>query len=542
MSTQIIEVPLSRIEPSPTNPRKYFNQQKLEELADSIYAVGIIQAVTLRKHPTKKDYYELVCGERRYRASKLASRETIPAQVKELSDEQVQELQFIENIEREDVHPMDEAVTFSAMLSNKAHPWTLEDIAAKINKPVSFVVQRLQLMKLIPALQKHFWDGKFLIGHAILFARLTEADQKECMKNYSIFRNGEYQSVKKVESFIEENILRKLSAAPFKKDDTTLVPEAGACSSCPKRSGCNLALFADIKADDRCFDAACFEKKKATWLVREVEKVLVEKPEVLLLHYGYGDAKVPAAVAKLAEKYKVHIMNYATSEVQNYSGIGYTKHRALWVSGDKACKYEYVYRKTAVGSAKKSAQASVPAVQVEKIEERLERGKELDFEKEQKQITDLLRKKLEEQPVLTNPLNAEASTLFLNFFLFDKLKWSSELPELLNLQNEDEQDDEDPTVLFTRLKNLPHIHAVSLLVENLMMDYGNRYTKSSASSIIRLLARELGIDVDAIEAAQAAIRDKREANAQKRIHALKVEAGEGLKKKAGKAKTEKQRA
>ena len=275
MQTTIVQVDLEKIYSSPTQPRKYFNQARLNELAESIKIHEIIQAILLRENPKGSGKYETVFGERRVRASRLAERKTIPANIRDLSDDEVQELQFIENLEREDLHAMDEAVTFKAMRENKIRPWQIEDIAAKINKPISYVVQRLQLNKLIPALQKDFWDEKFYIGHAMAFARLTDADQKNCIKKY-------YGTVKEVEEYIDKNVIQQISSAPFKMNDDTLVVKCGAgpCTTCLKRSGANTLLFPDIKQEDRCFDRNCFAEKKEAWLIREVKDILETTPEV----------------------------------------------------------------------------------------------------------------------------------------------------------------------------------------------------------------------------------------------------------------------
>src|SRR5262245_1441988 len=131
MSTETFlpAVNLNQIEPSPTNPRKHFDKDKLAELADSIRQHGVIQAVVLRKHPDPKKFYELVAGERRWRAARIAKLEAIPAIVRELTDKDVVEIQSIENLQRDDIHPLDEAVGYWKLV--KSFGYTSDVIAKK---------------------------------------------------------------------------------------------------------------------------------------------------------------------------------------------------------------------------------------------------------------------------------------------------------------------------------------------------------------------------------------------------------------------------
>ncbi len=515
--------------PSPTNPRKYFNEQKLKELSLSISKVGIIQPITLREQPGKPGRYEIVCGERRYRAALLIKEAEVPAEIKKLTDDEVQELQFIENIEREDVHAMDEAVTFKAMQDNKKRPWSLEDIAGKINKPVSYVVQRLQLNHLVPALQKHFWDEKFLVGHAIMFSRLTKEDQTECSKSNALIRGGEYQGIKQTQEYIERNIMRQLSAAPFKRDDATLVPAAGPCSTCSKRSGCNKLLFNDIKEDDRCFDKKCFEQKKEAWLTAEVDKVLSTKPEILLIHYGYQSTKVPGAISKLATGYKVHILDYSKDEVSQHKADNkYIAFKALYVSGPNAGMYKTVYRKMAgkAAAAAKAASgekitAADVAAQIESVKERCARGAELDYQKVQEAIIDELNK-YPDNELLHRDFPEEIRSVFISFFMYRKLTYCND--EILKKTGLIENDEEDfhktPQVLMQRLQNITQVQQDTLLMHAMIDAFKASKNYGPDTLIMRELANFVGVDVEGIANAQDAIKIKRETNAQKRISEL----------------------
>ena len=130
------DIPLNRIQESKTNPRRSFEETKLVELADNIRQHGVLQPVLVRPLPGGEDgFFELVAGARRYRASKLAGRETIPATVRELTDTQCLELQLIENLQRAGVHELDEARGYAALMQLQPDTYTVEILAEKSGAP-----------------------------------------------------------------------------------------------------------------------------------------------------------------------------------------------------------------------------------------------------------------------------------------------------------------------------------------------------------------------------------------------------------------------
>jgi ParB/RepB/Spo0J family partition protein len=167
---------IGMVVPSATNPRKHFDPKKLAELTDSVKTNGILQPILVRPGGGTKAF-EIVAGERRYRAAKAAGLETVPAVIRQLTDEAVIECQVVENGQREDVHPMEEASGYHALMRITKHDvgW----IAGRVGKSEKYVYDRMKLLELIKEAQKLFWDGKFSAGHAIILARLTPAQQKE---------------------------------------------------------------------------------------------------------------------------------------------------------------------------------------------------------------------------------------------------------------------------------------------------------------------------------------------------------------------------
>ena len=179
MTTNFQQVALTDITPSTTNPRKHFDEQKLAELIDSVKVNGIVQPILLRP---KYGGYELVAGERRYRAAKAAGLETIPAVIRELTDEAVAELQMIENGQREDIHPLEEAAGYHNLLlfGKRNAGW----IAGRIGKSEKYVYDRMKLLDLTPQAQGLFLGGEIDAGHAIQLARLTPAQQKQTIEDH----------------------------------------------------------------------------------------------------------------------------------------------------------------------------------------------------------------------------------------------------------------------------------------------------------------------------------------------------------------------
>src|ERR1700722_20299133 len=183
------EIPLVRICESKTNPRRQFDEAKLAELAANIHMHGVLQPILVRPLPGgEPDAFELVAGARRYRASKLAERETIPASIRELTDAECLELQLIENLQRADVHELDEARGYAALMQLQPGSYTVETLAEKIGRSEKYVYARLRLTHLIKEVQQAFYNGKFSVAHAFEMARLEPDDQKralqECFPNH----------------------------------------------------------------------------------------------------------------------------------------------------------------------------------------------------------------------------------------------------------------------------------------------------------------------------------------------------------------------
>lgn len=170
-------VPIGSLHESAKNPRRHFDGLALNELAESIRKAGVLTPLLVR--PNKKGF-EIAAGHRRHRAAKMAGELTVPCIIREMPDQLFLEILTIENLQREDVHPLDEAQGYEALMAAPYH-MKVETIAQKVGKSEKYIYDRVKLLALIPALQTVFWDGGMESGHAILLARLTPAEQATVM-------------------------------------------------------------------------------------------------------------------------------------------------------------------------------------------------------------------------------------------------------------------------------------------------------------------------------------------------------------------------
>lgn len=280
------QVALDTLEESPTNPRKRYDPAKFAQLVASVMSRGVVQPGIARPHPKPhgKIVWQVVVGSRRYRASKECGRPTIPMIIRDLDDNAVEEIQIIENDDREDVHPLEQADGYARLM--KRPGYTAEIVAQKIGggHNADYVTKRIQLNRLIEELKTDFFDDKINIGHALLLSRLPEEKQSQCRQHHLYERGRQIQtptgwkegplsaiSVARLDAEIKAHIFLDLGAAPWKKDDDKLLPKAGACVTCVKRTGANGALFDELKKGDNCLDDKCFAAKASAHLI-QIEK------------------------------------------------------------------------------------------------------------------------------------------------------------------------------------------------------------------------------------------------------------------------------
>ena len=173
-TTGSLSLPISQVETCSSQPRKLFDEAALAELADSIREHGIIQPLTVRK--LSSGYYQIIAGERRWRAARLAGLAEVPAIVIEADDRKAAELAMIENLQREDLNPMEEAAGFQSLIEN--YHMTQEEAAQRVGKSRSAVANALRLLGLTPTVRRLVEDGQLSAGHARALLPLSSAAQE----------------------------------------------------------------------------------------------------------------------------------------------------------------------------------------------------------------------------------------------------------------------------------------------------------------------------------------------------------------------------
>lgn len=201
-SSQISEIPLSSIEANPNQPRKTFDNEALEELAASIKELGVVQPVTLREIADGK--YQIISGERRCRASRMAGLTAIPAYIRTVDDETLMEMALVENIQREDLNAIEIALSYQRLIDD--YKFTQEKLGEKVGKKRATVTNYLRLLKLPAEVQLGLKAGKIEMGHARALVSVQEPSEMIRIYEETV-RNG--YSVRKL-----EEIVKKLSEKP----------------------------------------------------------------------------------------------------------------------------------------------------------------------------------------------------------------------------------------------------------------------------------------------------------------------------------------
>ena len=194
---QIVEINLSELRANPYQPRKNFDEEALNELASSIKEHGVFQPIIVKKSIKG---YEIIAGERRFRASKLAGLETMPAIVKDFSDEEMMQIALLENLQREDLNPIEEAKAYKSIIESMNI--TQDELAKKVGKSRSHVTNILGLLKLPASVQDMVLYNKLSMGHARVLSKLDDPKIVEDLAQRVI---TEDLSVRKLESLVYDN-------------------------------------------------------------------------------------------------------------------------------------------------------------------------------------------------------------------------------------------------------------------------------------------------------------------------------------------------
>lgn len=252
----IKEVNIGELQSSPFNPRRLL--PNIEELSGSIKTKGIVEPILVRPID---GHMEIVDGHRRVAAA-AGVLGRIPCLVRQMTDDEAREVQLVKALQREGLHPYDEAVSMVKLLGASGGDY--EAVAAKVGKTENYVRRRIKLVELIPSVSKLFMDGKLGQETAFIIARLNIKDQAACVAQLKKMNNYGVSEA----SWFVKNLYRELKRAPWKPDDADLYPAAGACAMCPKQTGAQPGLFADVESGTTCIDRECFEEKMKRFIAR----------------------------------------------------------------------------------------------------------------------------------------------------------------------------------------------------------------------------------------------------------------------------------
>jgi ParB/RepB/Spo0J family partition protein len=277
--------PIDKLHASPTNPREAIGD--VSELATSIARMGVLQPILIRPARVPGEY-ELISGHRRLVAAAEAGLEQVPCRLCEVNDEQVAEIQIVENLQRKDLSPMEEARGYERLQSEFGH--SAEQIAGRVGKSRAYVYAKLKLLALHQAGREALAARQITESIALLVARIPGEDlqakavDRLTEQTYQRDAESESMSFRDAQRVLRQSFTTDLRKAIWKLDDERLVADVGSCQACPTRSGNNRELYADVEDERMCMNPTCYSIKREAQLARllaQAEKKGKVVPETL---------------------------------------------------------------------------------------------------------------------------------------------------------------------------------------------------------------------------------------------------------------------
>ena len=214
---KVERIPLSRIRPCPFQPRKSFSDESLRELADSIREQGVLQPLIVRP---QGDHFELIAGERRWRAAQLLAMAEVPALVREADDRKVLELALIENLQRENLNPIEEGLGYSQLIEQ--FRLTQEEVAVRVGKSRAAVANSLRLLKLPPPVLQNVRSGMLSVSHAKVLLGLPKSEDQASASEQVLKDN---LNVRQTEAMVAGLLAQTAASAPGKPKQAPLMPD-----------------------------------------------------------------------------------------------------------------------------------------------------------------------------------------------------------------------------------------------------------------------------------------------------------------------------
>lgn len=295
----IVSVALADIQPSNYNPRKNFDEKSLAELADSIRQQGVLQAIGVR--PIAENRFEIVFGERRYKASQIAGLEEIPAVILDISDETAEEMAVTENLQRKDVTPIEEANAYQKLIESGRHD--VQSLAVQFGKNESYIRTRLKFVSLIPEIAQLLEQDELTISVATEICRYGEDIQHDIyekhLKEGVLYNSWRGMKASEVAKNIERSYTTDLKRYFFDKT---------VCLSCPHNTN-NMMLFCEEGSCGNCANRKCLEEMNASYLAEKAVQLMEQRPFALLCRdfYGCNEKVVEQLVASGFEVEKLSV-------------------------------------------------------------------------------------------------------------------------------------------------------------------------------------------------------------------------------------------
>ena len=270
------QIALDSIVPNDFNPRRNFSEQSLRELADNMTRIGLIHAVTLRPRSDGQEGYSLVCGERRFRAARLAGWETIRAKICPMSDAEAEDFAIAENLQREDITPFEQGQAFKRLIDTRRYD--VGTLALHFGRTRDFVLSRIRLLDLIPEVIELLNSEEINISQALELCRYEKEIQREVYDGY--FKMGldchwRHLRAKELRSRLAGMYFSQLNSYRFDKTE---------CTSCSSNKA-NQVLFADCGDCNVCQNRACMKRKNTEYLVAEAKRLLSECPGIRIGYF-----------------------------------------------------------------------------------------------------------------------------------------------------------------------------------------------------------------------------------------------------------------
>ena len=432
-------VALANIQPSGFNPRKSFDEASLYELAESIKQQGVLQPITVRPIDGT-DRYEIVFGERRYRASVIAGSEEIPAIVSELSDETAEEMAITENLQRKDVTPIEEAAAYQKLIESGRH--TVQTLAVLFGKNENYIRTRLKFTALISEIANLLETDELSISVAAEICRYGEDIQREVYEKH-LQDEGTYNSWRGLKAAdvakrIEQNFTTDLKYYHFDKTE---------CATCAHNTN-NLLLFCDGGCG-HCANRTCLAEMNASFLMERAVQIMQNQPNVSLCRdrYSTNETVVERLIAsgyevETLERYTAFPNSPKEPKAENFNSPeryeeARTRYEQQWADyteqeeeisrrsetgeitvyakiGQKEIAFCYVENVT---EAQGTDGTAAPLSPVQKLEKQDERNKEIALERT---VEDTKRQILEAD-ITGGKFSADEDTM-LYFFLLSSLR------------------------------------------------------------------------------------------------------------------------